>query len=333
MPKLADFEGDHADLAERFLVLGVHESGPKSVEEVRREAASQIAQAAAAGLEGGPLPRVVLDAERGMFLDYDPKGLGDMVLVDPTGHVAAVGDGALAHLKQEMKDLRQALAAAGTALDGATDGATTATAVGALLDLGLDAAEAKAASHAETCPVPLAGAVYEALARRGRAGAVARALEGKDAKRRKAALAVMAKTPSPEWAAPLLAFARQKGTGTEDACAAMRAAFDAAPRHADMEAVLVEMSKRPTTPVRACALELLGRLGTPGAVERLLFVLAKDVSASARSGAATALATAGGDEVRAALEAAASGDKVEIVRAAARKALDARAARTRTVGG
>jgi hypothetical protein len=333
MPALNKFVRDNADLAECFTVVGVHQPGAKSVAEVRREVASQAAEAAAAGIEVSDLPVVVVDDEEGMFLWYDPKGLGDMVLVDPRGEVAGVGNNAYGVLRGQLQELRDRRAEAGKDLAKATDAESAARALGALLDLGWGGAEGEAAKYAETCPLPLAAPVYEALARRGRRDVVAGGLESTDAKRRKAALGVMAKDPAPAWAAPLVAFARHKKTGPDDACAALRAAIASDPRHAELEAAAVELSKKGTTPVRACALEVLGRLATPGAVERLLFVLAKDVSASARSGAATALATVGGDAVGKALEAAASSDKVETVRAAARRALEQRAAGAAPAGG
>jgi HEAT repeat protein len=86
---------------------------------------------------------------------------------------------------------------------------------------------------------------------------------------------------------------------------------------------VTELSRKADTPVRSCALELLGKLGTPSARQHLLDVLAKDEWRGARIAAAIALGKLGGDDAVQALERAAAEDKIDTVRAAAKQALGA----------
>src|SRR5262245_57508602 len=108
MPKLAKLARDNADLAERFLVVAVHEQGPGSPDEARRKAeARQDGSGLLPAVEVPPV--VVVDrSPSGMFHRYGPQGLGDEVLLDPDGRVVEVDDLAIARLGAELSRLRTA---------------------------------------------------------------------------------------------------------------------------------------------------------------------------------------------------------------------------------
>jgi hypothetical protein len=273
------------------------------------------------------LPRVVvIDGEKhGAFQWYRPGKIGEMVLLDPQGEVAAVGEEALSRLREEVDALRAAVDAATARLEAAVSDAEIGTALAALLDLGLDKANAAAERYVATCPLARAGAALEAMAARGRPDVVVAALRHDDAKRRRLAVDLAMRHPAPEFATALLEIAAAPKVPGADLCLVLRAAHASDPANPDLERRLLELGRKADTSVRVCALELCGRLGTAPAKEQLLAVLAKDASKSARVAAAGALASVPGDDVAEALRRAAEGDKVDAVRAAARKALEARA--------
>lgn len=325
MPKLSAFVREHAELDERFVVVGIHQRGPESL-----AAATAAALARGAGSPFGPvdlLPVLVLDGDApAMFDRYDPDGLGDMVLLDPQGTVAFVGDGSLAHLAAQLASMRAQASDVATALGAATDAAGVAARVAELCAMDLELADAKAARYAADAPLALALAAIEALAREGRVALLGEVLSHKEAKRRLALLDVLARHPAPSLASRLLESAAHKPAGAAERCAALRAALAADPEHSGLETQLLDMSKSGDTPLRTCAIDLLGRLATPAAVERLAWLLARDLSKPIRLAAIQALTAIGDEPSRAALRRAAADDKIDSVRAAAQAALDALAA-------
>jgi HEAT repeat protein len=320
MPKLSAFAREHADLAERFLVVGVHQRGPASLAE-----AAATAVARGTGSPFGPVdlpPVLTLDGDPPATFDrYDPDSLGDMVLLDARGTVAAVGPQALAHVAERLGALRKTVNEAAARLSVATDPAAVTARIAALCAMDLELADAAAARFAAVAPLPLAPAAFDALASAGRGGLLGDVLSHKEAKRRLALLDVLQRHPTPRLAARLLETAADKRTGPAERCAALRATHAAAPDDERLESLLLETGKSGDAPLRTCSIELLGRLATPAAVERLAWLLAKDVSKPIRLAAIQALAAVGDDASRAALAKAASDDKVESVRAAAQAAL------------
>ena len=319
MPKLAEFVRDNADLAERFVVVGVHWSEAASLAAVRASVAAQAAKVER--LKAELVPVVVLDEEQGMFLRYAPEGLGDMVLIDPSGVVAAVDEGALVTLRTRLANLRDGVADLVARLGQAKAPADVATLLADLCASGLEAGEAAAERYVLDCPPALAPVALETMAQQGRPAPVVAALRHKDAKRRKAAVAVTVEHRSPEWVAPLLELVAKKGNA-EETYAVLRAALASGPADADVEARVLDLSARGDIPMRAVCVELLGKIGSRFAKERLLAVLPKDNSPRVRAAAVLALAALGGDDVAEALRRSASEDKVETVRAAALKALE-----------
>ena len=322
MPKLAEFARVNADLGERFLIVGVHQPGTASIDEVRKQSLAR--QARFEGLVNpGLLPVLVLDADSGgMFHRYEPKTLGDMVLLDPRGTVISVGKEAFDQLEHDVGVLRQSVSALVDRLDRTKVASEASAALSDLLDVGVTMSDAAVDRFVASCPASVAPAVFETMARHGRSDVVLGAIRDKDAKRRRAAFDAMIAAPSQVWARPLLDFTAEKGVGRDDVCLALRAACAAAPALPAIEARVTELSSKGEQPVRAYCLDLLGTLGTPTAKQRLLVVLAGETWRGARLAAALALARIGGDDVVKALERAATEDKIDTVRAAARQALD-----------
>ncbi len=324
MPKLARFVRDNADLAERFLVVGVHQKGGGSIPEIRATVAAK--EAISERLKTELLPVVVLDEEQGMFLRYDPQGLGDTVLLDPAGRVVAVDEGAVTALRTRLAELRDRVAALVSRLGQAKAPADVATLLADLCNSGTVAGDAAAERYVLDCPPALAAIALQTMAQQGRPAPVVAALRHKDAKRRRAAVAVTLDHPSREWVAPLLELAGKKGNA-EEAHAALRAAHASGPEDASVESLVLDLSARGDIPMRAVCVELLGKIGSPFAKDRLLALLPKDNSPKVRAAAAAALAALGGDAAVAALQRSASEDKADSVRAAARQALDALASK------
>jgi hypothetical protein len=320
MPKLSAFARANAELAERFVIVGVHQRGPSSLAQ-----AAAAATARGTGSPFGPvdLPSVLtLDGDPpAMFDRYDPDGLGDMVLLDPRGTVAQVGADALLHLATRLASLRETVDAAAARLAAATDPASVTAGIAALCALDLELADAAAARVAAEAPLALAPAAFDALGAAGRGGLLGDVLSHREAKRRLVLLETLQRHPAPSLASRLLETAADKRTGPAERCAALRATHAAAPDHEHLESLLLETGKTGDAPLRTCSIELLGKLATPAAVERLAWLLAKDVSKPIRLAAIQALASVGNDVARAALTKAASDDKVESVRAAAQAAL------------
>lgn len=322
MPKLAALAIDNADLAERFLIVGVHQKGPPSLEDVRRKALARFAA------DDGPekarlLPVNVLDADSGgLFHAFAPQ-LGGMVLLDPKGTVVAVGASALETVRSEIQAIRRQLSGLADRLEHAEVGREAAGAVAELLDMGLKPADDAARRFAARCPISLAAPVLAVMGGRGRHDVVLATMQDGDPKRRRAAFEAMAAAPDAAWTGPVLAFTAQKKVPADEVCLALRAACALTPTPPAVEARVTELSRRADPPVRSCAIELLGRLGTPGARQQLLDVLAKDEWRGARIAAAVALGKLGGDDAVKALERAAAEDKIDTVRAAAKQALAA----------
>lgn len=322
MPKLAALAIDNADLAERFLVVGVHQKGPASLEAVRRSALARFA-AYDGPDQGRLLPVNVLDADSGgLFHGFAPK-LGDMVLLDPKGTVVAVGASAFEKVRRDLQAIRRQVSELAARLEQAKVGRDAAEAIGELLDLGLTMADDTARRYAARCPTPVAASMLEALGRRGHTDVVLTAMRDSDPKRRKAAFEAMAAAPAAAFIDPLLAFTAQKKVPADEVCLALRAACAFTPPLPAVEARVTELSRKADPPVRSCALELLGKLGTPSARQHLLDVLAKDEWRGARIAAAVALGKLGGDDAVQALERAVAEDKIDTVRAAAKQALAA----------
>jgi hypothetical protein len=209
MPKLAAFAIDNAALAERFLIVGVHQKGPESLEAVRRSALARFA-AYDGPDKGRLLPVNVLDADSGgLFHGFAPK-LGDMVLLDPKGTVVAVGASAFEKVRRDLQAIRRQVSELAARLEQAKVGRDAAEAIGELLDLGLAMADDTARRYAARCPTPVAASMLEALGRRGHTDVVLAAMEDPDPKRRKAAFEAMAAAPAAAFVDPLLAFTAQK---------------------------------------------------------------------------------------------------------------------------
>ena len=322
MPKLTEFDRANAGLQERFLIVGVQQKGPKSLDEARQGALTL--QAKLRGLrKEGVLPVLVLDADSGgLFTRFDPDGLGDMVLLDPRGTVAAVGEEAFVTLQRVLGDLRTRVSALSGRMEHATAPSEAGTAVGELCDLQVSSADAAVEHFVVSCPASLAQAAFEALLSRGRTAMVLGAMRDEDPKRRRAASGAFCVAPRPECAGPLLEIAAQKKLSPEDLCLALRAACACGPTLAEVEARVTDLAKKGDQAVRSCCLDLLGTLGTPSSKQLLLAVLQGDTWRGARLAAALALARVGGDDVVKALQRAASEDKIDTVRAAARQALE-----------
>ena len=320
MPKLSKFVRDNADLAERFLVVGVGGEGT-TVADVR---ARVLAKKPPEPFTVDVLPVLLVENERlAMTTAYDPGALGEKVLLDPNGDVVAWGDAATERLTAELRTLRGRVERETAALAEAKSPGEVEHALGALLGLGLPPADAAAEAFARDCPIALAKTALGVLAERGRGDVLLPdQLSGKDAKRRAVALDAMTAHPRPAFTTPLLAHAARKDVKPDEARLALAAVVGAAPDHPELLARLEQVIKRGDIPARAACLSLLVGVRTPAAKERLLRALLEDPGRVVRVAAARALVSFGGDDVRKALEKVAAEDKIEEVKVAAKKALD-----------
>ncbi|MDJ0975112.1 MAG: HEAT repeat domain-containing protein [Planctomycetota bacterium] len=325
MPIVSEVERKYADVADQFHILAVHEPVDVTlatiVEAARRVAAAFDRRVTVPSL-------LLLDKEEGMFHAYNPDGLGDMVLLDARGHVVAGGEAALEQLEAELRGVRARVTERVDRLEAATGPESTSAAVAGLYALGVDLAELAVAQFVERCANKQAHNVFEAVLRHGGdngRGLVlgSAGLRSSDAKRQAAVLDVVEANPSPAFAGPLLDVLEAPKRKADLICRILRVAVDCDAEAERVATVVLERSRDKNTKVRRCGAELLGRIASSEAFERLQAILAKDRAASVRRHAVMGLAHLGTDEAKALVEAASTGDKAKSVREAATKALAA----------
>lgn len=322
MPKLAAFVGEFSRLSELFTVIGVHEplDSGNTVDAVR---AAATALATRAQRPPSLLDLIIVDKSPGMFAAYSPEGLGDMVLLDPTGRVAAIGRTSLDVLRSTLATTLRDLEGNVEQLQAAKKESDVKQAVGALIAMGLTAGDTAIADFAGACPTRLVAGLYESVFAHNRLDVILgeAGLGSGDAKYRKAALAFIEEHPDPRFAEGIVAALKQPKLKTGTICDLLELATACDAKSARVLGSVVEHSSHKSTRVRAEAVKLLAVLGSPEAEERLLAVLTEDKAATVRRAAARALAVVGSARGREAVEMAAKQDRSKLVRTAAEQIL------------
>lgn len=325
MPKLVAMQRKYADLADRFKIIGVHEPEEGlSLSAVHRACIDVVVRL---DRKLQLLEDMILDADEGMFMTYDPDGLGDMVLLDERGVVIACGDAAKSTLVRRLEDMRASVARQQAALNAAKSEDEVREGVRALYELDLPSARAAVTEYLEGCTRKNVAWVVEAVLKHGGEGGLtllggSAGLASEDKWRRDAVLEQLEANPQPGLTEVLSAFIETPRLKNKDLCRALTVMVKGDPTSRSVHRTVLRLSESRDTTIRRCAAELLGIVGTPKARARLLEILDKDRNVPVQRHAARGLAMFRDDDAKARLETIRETARAKSLREVAAKLLE-----------